>query len=69
MIEKEHRFARCELCGKELDTTRDDVAQWTEGWMPVGGDDDDEILQPVRTNRWAHEGCVVEQEKRAKHPA
>jgi hypothetical protein len=56
---------RCELCGKELDTTRDDVAQYAEGWMPVGGDDDDdEMLLPVRTNRWAHEGCIVEQEKR-----
>jgi hypothetical protein len=32
--------------------------------MPVGGDDD-EILWPVCTNRWAHEGCIVEQEKRA----
>jgi hypothetical protein len=64
MIEKEHRFARCELCGKELDTSADDVAQWIKGWMPVGGDDD-EILWPVCTNRWAHEGCIVEQEKRA----
>jgi hypothetical protein len=27
------------------------------------------MLLPVRTNRWAHEGCIVEQEKRARHPA
>jgi hypothetical protein len=31
--------------------------------------DNHPILQPVRTNRWAHEGCIVEQEKRARHPA
>ena len=63
MIEKERRFARCELCGKELDTTRDDVAQWTEGWFAVGHED--EILFPVRRNRWAHESCIADQEKRA----
>jgi hypothetical protein len=63
MIEKERRFARCELCGKELDTSADDVAQWTKFWIPVGHED--EILQPVGTNRWAHESCIAEQEKRA----
>jgi hypothetical protein len=67
MIEKERRFARCELCGKELDTSADDVAQWTKGWIPVGHED--EFLLPVGTNRWAHESCIAEQEKRARHPA
>jgi hypothetical protein len=67
MIEKEQRFARCELCGKELDTSADDVAQRIKGWFPVGHED--EILLPVGTNRWAHESCIAEQEKRAKHPA
>jgi hypothetical protein len=67
MIEKERRFARCELCGNELDTSADDVAQWTEGWFAVG--QENEILFPVRRNRWAHESCIAAQEKRAKHPA
>jgi hypothetical protein len=68
MTEKEQRFARCEICGNELDTTRDDVAQWTEGWIPVNGGDDDEILFPVRRSRWAHGDCIDEQEKHGPNP-
>jgi hypothetical protein len=57
MIEKEPRFARCELCGKELDITGPDVAERSKFWVPVGHED--EILHPVGTNRWAHQSCVT----------
>jgi hypothetical protein len=68
MTEKEPRFARCEFCGKELDTTADDVAECIAGWIPVDSDDPNEILVSEHKNRWAHVACIEEEEKRQGIP-
>jgi hypothetical protein len=66
MTEKEHRFARCEFCGKELDTTADDVAECIAGWIPVDSDDDADIVVSEHKNRWAHWDCIEEEEEEEK---
>ena len=54
------RFLRkCELCGHDLDTSKEGVHQWTSGWVRQrSGGGGHGISLAKREDRWAHHYCV-----------
>lgn|SRR5262245_34921043 len=51
--------ARCEKCGRDLDTREAGTHQWTAGWVKVReGGGGHGISLPERSNRWAHDRCI-----------
>jgi len=55
----ERFIAKCELCGRDLDTRASGVHQRTSGWVKnrIGGGGHG-ISLPQRENKWAHGHCV-----------